>query len=162
MKIQNAKKSGKIDWTITVVPLAIVSGIAAVLLLFPKSSMKVVDLLWYVFVNKLGFFYILLGLSLVIIAVVLAFSKYGNVKLGNSAKPRYSNFEWGAMIFTSTMAADILYWSLIEWAYYFNASPFGMTNLNIAEKQDWASVYPLFHWGITPWAFYIVPAVAFG
>lgn len=56
MKIQNAKKSGKIDWTITVVPLAIVSGIAAVLLLFPKSSMKVVDLLWYVFVNKLGFF----------------------------------------------------------------------------------------------------------
>ena len=162
MKIQNVKKSGKIDWMITVVPLAIVSGIAAVLLLFPKSSMKVVDLLWYVFVNKLGFFYILLGLSLVIIAVVLAFSKYGNVRLGNSAKPRYSNFEWGAMIFTSTMAADILYWSLIEWAYYFSASPFGMTNLNIAERQDWASAYPLFHWGITPWAFYIVPAVAFG
>lgn len=66
------------------------------------------------------------------------------------------------MIFTSTMAADILYWSLIEWGYYYTASPFGKHLLTAAEKQDWAATYPLFHWGITPWSFHIVCAVAFG
>lgn len=28
--------------------------------------------------------------------------------------------------------------------------------------QDWAGVYPLFHWSFIPWAFYLVLAVAFG
>ncbi|MEL3913136.1 BCCT family transporter [Treponema pedis] len=155
-------KNKEIDWLITAVPLTVIIAVAFFLLKLPDSSMKIVDSLWYVFVNKFGFFYMLLGLGLVITAIGLAFSKYGKIKLGNIEKPRYSDFEWGSMIFTSTMAADILYWSLIEWAYYFRETPFGMKNLTFAEKQDWASAYPLFHWGITPWAFYIVPAVAFG
>ena len=117
---------------------------------------------WSIFVNKFGFFYILLGFGLVCFALWLAFSKYGNIKLGSLKKPRYPNFTWGAMIFTSTMAADILYWSFIEWAYYYSASPFGKTEMTLAERHDWAATYPLFHWGVTPWFFYIVPAVAFG
>lgn len=158
----NEKKAGDIDLLITAVPLAAIVCIASVLLFFPEASRKAIDAMHNMFVNRLGFFYILLGLAMVFIALGLAFSKYGKIKLGNIEKPRYSNFAWGSMIFTSTMAADILYWSLIEWAYYYNETPFGKTGLSLAEKQDWASAYPLFHWGITPWAFYIVPAVAFG
>ncbi len=154
--------NSEIDWLITISPLVAISILVALIIAFPQGSMKIVDSLWFVFVNKLGSFYMLLGLALVFIALGLAFSKYGKVKLGNIEKPRHSNFAWGSMIFTSTMAADILYWSLIEWAYYFGETPFGMQNLSLAQKQDWASAYPLFHWGITPWAFYIVPAVAFG
>lgn len=45
-------------------------GIAAYL---PKHSMKVIDTLWNIFVNKLGFFYILLGFGLVCTAFYLAF-----------------------------------------------------------------------------------------
>ena len=104
----NITQKKEIDWLITVLPLAVIVCIAALLLVFPVPSMKIVDALWYVFVNKLGFFYILLGLALVVIAIGLAFSKYGSVKLGDLEKPRYSDFEWGSMIFTSTMAADIL------------------------------------------------------
>ncbi|EPF46827.1 betaine/carnitine/choline transporter (BCCT) family transporter [Treponema vincentii F0403] len=160
----NKKRRGsnEIDWIITLLPLIIVTGIAALLLTFPQQSMKTIDTLWSIFVNKLGFFYILLGSGLVCTAFYLAFSKYGAIRLGSLEKPRYSNFAWGAMIFTSTMAADILYWSLIEWGYYYAASPFGQRALTIAERQDWAATYPLFHWGITPWSFHIVCAVAFG
>ena len=56
------------------------------------------------------------------------------------------------------MAADILYYSLCEWALYA-ADP------HIEEMggvQEWASVYPLFHWGPIPWSFYIILAIAFG
>ena len=158
----NRRFSREIDWTITLLPLALVGGIAGLLLAFPQQSMQTIDVLWDIFVNKLGFFYILLGFFLVCTAFYLAFSKYGAIRLGTLDKPRYGTFAWGAMIFTSTMAADILYWSLIEWGYYYTASPLGLIRLTDAEKQDWAAAYPLFHWGITPWSFHIVCAVAFG
>ncbi|EFW37576.1 BCCT family transporter [Treponema phagedenis] len=161
MKETGQKKQNEIDWFITIAPLAVIILVSLLLIVFPTGAKGIIDRLWSLFVNELGFFYILIGLGFVIVSIVLAFSKYGNIRLGTLEKPRYSNFAWGSMIFTSTMAADILYWSLIEWAYYFTSTPFAKQGMTLAEKQDWASAYPLFHWGITPWAFYILPAVAF-
>ena len=62
------------------------------------------------------------------------------------------------MMFTSGLAADILFYSLCEWVLYAN-------DPHLAEMgsiQDWASTYPLFHWGPIPWGFYVVLAAAFG
>ncbi len=159
---QNTGFLADVDKVITVFPLIAVVVLAGLLLQFPDGAGRIIDSLWNIFVNKLGSFYMLLGLAGVFTAFYLAFSSYGKIVLGTVKKPKYSTFAWGSMIFTSTMAADILYWSLIEWSYYYSAAPFGLTALSAAEKQDWASAYPLFHWGITPWSFYIVPAVAFG
>ena len=152
----------KIDLYMVGIPLLAIVAISACIFCLPEKSKEAIDFLWNIMVNRLGSFYMLLGASLVVIALYLAFSKYGKIKLGNLEKPKYSTFSWGAMIFTSTMAADILYWSLIEWAYYYSSAPFAIADLSVAQRQDWAASYPLFHWGITPWAFYIVPAVAFG
>ena len=62
------------------------------------------------------------------------------------------------MIFTSTMAADILFYSLCEWALYANE----VYIADLGGIQKWASTYPLFHWGPIAWGFYIILAVAFG
>jgi len=156
------KKDTSIDWVITIVPLVIIGILSALLMCFPKQSENAVQLMRGIFVNELGFFYIILGLAMILIAIGVAFSRHGSIKLGNIEKPRYSTFSWGAMIFTSTMAADILYWSLIEWSYYYSSTPFAMENMTLAQKQDWASAFPLFHWGPIPWAFYILPACAYG
>ncbi|UWP58401.1 BCCT family transporter [Ruminococcus gauvreauii] len=154
-------KNRRIDWGITIVPLVVIAALSALLMCFPERAQSVVGFLKNIFVNELGFFYIILGLAIILIAVGLAFSRYGSIRLGNTEKPRYSTFSWGAMIFTSTMAADILYWSLIEWCYYYTATPFAMENMTLAQRQDWASAYPLFHWGPIPWGFYILPACAY-
>lgn len=150
-----------IDWGITLIPLGIIVIISAALMLRPEQSQRVIGMLRSFFVNDLGFFYILLGIGILGLAVWLAFSRYGSIQLGKREKPLYSNFKWGAMIFTSTMAADILYWSLIEWGYYYGATPFALENMTLAQRQDMASAYPLFHWGPIPWGFYILPAVAY-
>jgi len=157
----NRKKLEHIDWSITLVPLGIILLISIALMLIPDQAQRIISYLNGLFVNRLGFFYILLGFGILVTAIWLAFSKYGKISLGKREKPLYGNFRWGAMIFTSTMAADILYWSLIEWAYYYEARPFGMEAMTLAQKQDMASSYPLFHWGPIPWAFYILPAVAY-
>ncbi|MGI6068804.1 MAG: BCCT family transporter [Blautia sp.] len=154
-------ESNNVDWKITLIPLAMIAVLSGLLMCFPEASKNTVDFLRQIFVNDFGFFYLLLGLGMILTALGVAFSKYGSIVLGNGGKPRYKTLNWGAMIFTSTMAADILYWSLIEWAYYYNATPFAMESMTLAQKQDWASAYPLFHWGPIPWAFYILPACAY-
>lgn len=61
-------------------------------------------------------------------------------------------------MFTCGLAADILFYSFSEWAMY-------ATNPHISELgsvQEWAGVFPLFHWSFIPWSFYLVLAVAFG
>ena len=106
-----------------------------------------------------GLYYAILGVGIFLVTIYIAFSKYGKIKLGgDSDKPLYSSFKWGTMIFTSTMAADILFYSLCEWSLYANE------DLIEAKGgiQTWASTYPLFHWGPIAWSFYIVLAVAFG
>ncbi len=62
------------------------------------------------------------------------------------------------MMFTAGLAADILFYSCCEWMLYA-AEPHIE---DMGGIQDWASTYPLFHWGPIPWGFYLVLAVAFG
>lgn len=150
----------KIDWILTLVPLLIIGLLSILLLIFPNESQLLITGLRNLFVDRLGFFYILLGIGILLFGIYLAASRFGTIKLGEG-KPHYSNFSWGAMIFTSTMAADILYWSLCEWGYYYQAHPFAIEHMTLAQKQQWASSYPLFHWGPIPWAFYLVPACAY-
>ena len=130
------KTESRIDWSLTVFPLLAIGAMALLLILFPENSSKVIESLRNFLVNDIGFVYILFGLGILIVSLFIACSKWGKIKLGNLEKPRYSNFSWGTMIFTSTMAADILYWALIEWAYYFNETPFAMENMTLAQKQD--------------------------
>ena len=105
-----------------------------------------------------GLYYAILGIGIFAVTLFIAFSKYGKIKLGNTEKPEYSSFKWGTMIFTSTMAADILFYSFCEWALYANEPYIEQ----LGGIQKWASTFPLFHWGPIAWCFYIVLAVAFG
>ena len=108
--------------------------------------------------ENLGWFYMLLGLGVFLATIILAFSRYGTIRLGKTKKPQYNNFEWGAMIFTSTMAADVLYYSCSEWIMYAEGGVFQ----SVEEMELMGPTYALFHWGAIPWGFYLILGVAFG
>ena len=148
----------KLDKVILFVPLAIIIALCIVFLVYPENSSQILNLVRIFLGNDFGLYYIILGVGAVAVSIYIAFSRYGKIKLGNIEKPIYGDFKWGAMIFTSTMAADILFYSFSEWILY-------ATDPHIAELgsiQDWAGVFPLFHWSFIPWGFYLVLAVAFG
>ena len=108
-----------IDWTTMLVPFAIVIALMAVFMIVPEESKSVVDTMRGFFGDTIGLYYPIVAIGSVACALYVALKpKYGNIKLGNIDKPDYSNFKWGTMIFTSTMAADIMFYSLIEWALY--------------------------------------------
>lgn len=156
MKKNTLKK--ELDWVSMLVPLAIVLTVCALFMIFPEGSKLVLSVVRGFLGDDFGLYYALLGVGIVGCTLYIAFSKFGKIKLGDCEKPQYRSFQWGTMIFTSTMAADILFYSLCEWALYANESQVEM----MGGMQKWASTYPLFHWGPIAWGFYIVLAVAFG
>lgn len=153
------KSENKIDWMITLVPLGIIIGLCVLFFLMPDQSNLVLGKIRFFFGDTLGSYYLIIGLGIFLLSLYVAGSKYGNIVLGKpDEKPQYSFLTWGAMMFTCGLAADILFYSFSEWVLYA-ADP------HIEEMgsiQEWAGVFPLFHWSFIPWGFYLLLAVAFG
>lgn len=149
----------RIDWLIVLVPLLIVVSMSILFILRPEKSNEVIGQIRHVLGDSCGVYYIIIGLGTFIFSIVVACSKYGNIILGDqNEKPKYSFFAWGAMMFTSGLAADILFYSFSEWILYATDPHI----IELGNVQKWASVYPLFHWSLIPWGFYLMLAVAFG
>lgn len=153
------KSEKRIDWMITLVPLALVVGLCVVFFFMPEQSNQILSQIRFFFGNTFGTYYLLIGLGIFLLSLFIAGSKYGDIVLGEKGeKPKYSFFSWGSMMFTCGLAADILFYSFGEWIMY-------ATDPHVKEMgsmQEWAGVYPLFHWSFIPWGFYLVLAVAFG
>ena len=140
------------------IPFAIVIAMMAVFMIAPDSSKNAVDTLRGFFGDTIGIYYPILAIACVLCAMYVALTpKYGDVRLGGSGKPEFSNFKWGTMIFTSTMAADIMFYSLIEWALYGGEQHVQ----DLGGVQMWAPTFTLFHWGPLAWGFYVILAVCF-
>ncbi|CAM3781131.1 BCCT family transporter [Vibrio aquimaris] len=99
------------------------------------------------------------SLALVGFLLWLAFSKYGNIRLGDD-KPEYSNFSYGGMIFTAGVGASLIYWGIGEPMYYLQSPPL-FAEANSYSAAAWSVTYSIFHWGITGWAIYCFPAIPF-
>jgi betaine/carnitine transporter, BCCT family len=148
---------------ITWVPIIFVLLLAASMTLFPDAFGTVLFDLQKIAVDDLGILMMILDLVCIIIAIYWALSKYGRIKLGDLEKPKYSNLSWGGMIFTSTMAADLIYWALFEWIYYYMDSPLGIDagTRTVSQTRDIVSAYSLFHWGPLNWIFAILPGAIY-
>jgi len=151
-------KDSRIDWISMIVPLIGIVALGVAFIVIPDSSQQMLDTIRGFLGDDIGIYYILLGILTFGATMFMAFSKFGNIKLGNIDKPTYSSFSWGAMIFTATMAADLIFFSLSEWAMYASEP-------RVSELGDvyvWSATFPLFHWGPIAWSFYIVLAIALG
>lgn len=149
----------RIDWMITLIPFTLISFLCLLFFLIPNQSNEVLGLIRFFLGDTFGVCYLAIGLSFFILSIYIAISQYGDIVLGRpKEQPKYSFFTWGTMMFTCGLAADILFYSFSEWILY-------ALDPHISEMgavQDWAGVYPLFHWSFIPWSFYLVLAVSFG
>lgn len=155
--MKNIKR--KIDPITTIIPLAIIFLLCCLFVIAPGESSHGLKMIRGFLEGELGIYYLVVGLGVLLISLYIAFSDIGKIILGKPGeKPQYSFFTWGAMMFTAGLAADILFYSFCEWILYA-----GETHIEeLGSIQDWASTYPLFHWGPVPWSFYAVLAACFG
>jgi len=127
--------------------------------LFPEASTQFVEMLKVKITYSLNWLYLSLTALALVFALWLAFGPYGHIKLGaKDAPPEYSNLHWIAMMFTAGIGSGLVIWGFAEPIFYLQTPPFGIEPFS-QEAQEWAHMYPLFHWGILPWAVYVIPAV---
>ena len=152
-------KLKNIDPSTTFIPFIIILVCCFFFITDPNGSSAVLGSIRGFLGDEFGVYYLIIGLGVFFTSLYMAFSRYGKIVLGKKGeKPQYNFFTWGAMMFTSGLAADILFYSLCEWVLYA-----GEPHIEeLGGVQDWASTIPLFHWGPIPWSFYAALAASFG
>ena len=149
----------KIDWILVIIPIVAVIILSTILIGCPAESHTFLQNCRNFLTNKLMYYYLIVGILFLLSTLFLGFTKWGKIKLGDKQdRPEYSTLKWGMMIFTSTMSADIIFYSLCEWMMYADEP----LVKNSPDSLNLSLTYSLFHWGPIVWSFYIMLAVAFG
>jgi glycine betaine transporter len=148
--MENSKSYGSVFW---------LSG--SLLLLFVLVSFINVDFVTNM-VNKgfgfsvkyFGAFWQVLLLGTFIIGLVLAFSKYGKVRLGGMDKQEISTFKWISMIMCTLLAGGGVFWAAAEPIYHFMSVPplFGDVEAASVAATTPALAQSYLHWGFLAWA----------
>ncbi len=109
--------------------------------------------------NWFGWFYILIATVILAFILFLALSRYGNIKLGpEHSEPEFSTFSWAAMLFAAGIGTDVMFFAVAEPVTQYLAPPTGQgETLNAARE---ATVWTLFHYGITGWAMYALMGIS--
>ena len=110
--------------------------------------------------RNFGWLYLWIVLGLVLLCLVLAFSRYGQLKLGNEDdEPEFSGSAWFAMLFSAGMGIGLVFWGVAEPISHYVNPPPGVLPRSV-DAANTAMRYSFFHWGLHPWAVYSVVGLA--
>ncbi|MFP4363901.1 MAG: BCCT family transporter [Spirochaetia bacterium] len=141
--------------SLILVMVFVVLGIAV-----PNQLDRISGLLHSSIIENFGWAYLLSSLGFVIFSIYLAFSKFGRIKLGKDTdKPQYSYFAWFSMLFAAGMGIGLIFWGVAEPLSHFANPPVYLQEESGA-AASFAMVHSFFHWGIHPWAIYIVMSLS--
>ncbi len=106
-----------------------------------------------------GWFYILIATVFLAFVIFLALSRYGKTKLGpEHSKPDFSTFSWAAMLFAAGIGTDVMFFAVAGPVTQYLAPPAGQGETLEAARE--ATVWTLFHYGITGWGMYALMGIA--
>lgn len=113
------------------------------------------------FITKtFGWFYLVATFVMLVFAFVLAFGKFGRIRLGqDDEEPEYPFWTWLAMLFSAGMGIGLVFWGVAEPVYHYLSPPEGIEG-STAKAAQTALRYSFFHWGLQPWAIYTVIALS--
>jgi len=100
-----------------------------------------------------GWLFVLAVNVFLIFAFWVAFSKFGNIRLGGrKAKPEFKRLSWFAMLFSAGMGIGILFWSVGEPVLHYVSPPGGEGETIEAAQRSMQ--YTFLHWGFHAWGIY--------
>ena len=105
-------KNSSTDKITTLSVLGAIALIATPIALYPKESADFIRSTYLLTVDIFGATYMIFGACMLLFVLYIAFSKFGNHRLGgNDIGPDYSLFSWACLLFCSGIGGGILYWS---------------------------------------------------
>lgn len=150
--MQKRIMTNKIDKLLITISLILVFGVVGLLYFNPEQSQVVANSIFSAMTNWFGsatLMFTFLGLLLLLFVAV---SKYGAIRLGDSA-PEHSTFKWVSMMIACGLGSATVYWAFIEWAYYIGTPGLGIEG-GTQKAYEMALPYNMFHWGFSAWTLY--------
>jgi glycine betaine transporter len=109
--------------------------------------------------DSVGWLYLILCSSFLLLGAWLAFGRYGTVRLGpDDSVPEFSTVSWLAMLFAGGMGAGLVFWGVAEPVSHF-AQPPGDVAGSTPQSARLAMVLTNLHWGLHAWSIYAVCAL---
>ena len=162
-------------------PVFLISGIAVVIFVFytialPEQAAAVFSAMFNFTTKNFDWFLIGAADLVVIFALLLIVTPFGNVRLGgNEAVADYTYLGWFAMLFAAGMGIGLMFYGVSEPLTHFSTSMGEITTEN-GLRTDWAPLgaatgdeagslrlgmaATIYHWGLHPWAIYAIVALA--
>lgn len=106
-----------------------------------------------------GWFYFLAVVAYLVFVIVVAISKYGDIKLGpDHAEPEFSVVTWAAMLFSAGIGIDLIFYCIVEPLTQFMEPPVGEGGSVEAARH--AMELTFLHWGLSGWGVYTLVGMA--
>ncbi|WP_342664925.1 BCCT family transporter [Thermocrispum municipale] len=115
-------------------------------------------------VEWFGSYYTLLVTGFVAFSLWIGLGHFGDIQLGkDDDKPEFGVLSWFCMLFAAGMGIGLVFWGVAEPLSHYAGvpnraagAPSGMTDEGVHESL----VTTFLHWGLHPWAIYVVVGVA--
>ncbi|ASK67038.1 choline transporter [Brachybacterium avium] len=112
--------------------------------------------------TNLGWIFSVIAIGMVLVLLVLAFSRYGKIPLGlDGEKPEYGTASWAAMLFGAGIGIGIIFFGPFEpLTYYLSPRPGAPYDAGSIAAMKGAIAQSALHWGINAWAIYAIVGLA--
>lgn len=148
------EKNNSIDWSVFIISggtllLFVIAGI-----LNQDLVTRLVNQLFTLSATYFGGVYQIIMLVTFIMALVLAFSKYGKIRLGKMDRPEIGNFRWISVIMCTLLAGGGVFWAAAEPLSHFMEVPpyFEGISGGTSEAVVPALASSFVDWGFLAWA----------
>lgn len=127
---------------------------------FKNSAQDVISTVQKEIISGLGWYYTALVSLFVIFALWVGIGRFGDIKLGkDNERPEFSMASWLSMLFAAGMGIGLVFWGVAEPLNHF-VTPRPGVGEGEAARSEFAMVQTFLHWGIHPWAIYVVVGLA--
>lgn len=112
-------------------------------------------------IRSFGWGFVVSTAFFLVFAVFLAFSRFGDIKLGREDEaPEFATSSWVCMMFSVGMGIGLMFWGAAEPISHFGAPPHALAEPKTKAAALVAMQYSYFHWALHPWAIYAVVGLA--
>ena len=112
-------------------------------------------------ISTFGWVFVLSTAAFLVFAAVLAFSRFGRLRLGKEDdRPEFRTASWIAMMFSAGMGIGLMFFAVAEPITHLTAPPAGTVKAGSEAAAQQAMSLSYFHWALHPWAIYAIVGLA--
>ncbi len=153
--------SAKLNKAVFYTSAAIIVFFSIHTIFFNQSASLILDTVLGWVSHTFGWYYFFAASVCIIFVLFLAFSRYGDIKLGpKHSQPEFSLLSWSAMLFAAGIGIDLMFFSVAEPIIQYMSPP--ISDPQTAEAAREALMWTIFHYGMTGWSMYALIGIALG